>query len=108
MRKEWDLSPIDPHALDAVFDTSELAPPPPVPQIFGRAEVGSELCALPGDISPRRAFQWLRNEVPIQGATTLRYRLVDEDLGARISFRSITRAWQTTARQVGPVRRTGR
>lgn len=61
MLKEWDLSPIDPAALDTVFDPDEppLAPAE-IPIVFGVPICGHELHASPGKITPRRAFAWLR------------------------------------------------
>jgi hypothetical protein len=106
--KEWDGSPIDPRAIDPLFDLSELPPPPPeIPVIFGTPQVGCELHVLPGLVTPRRIFQWTRDGASIVGANTLRYVLTREDIGARISFRA-TRAHQVArAREIGPVVRPG-
>lgn len=105
MLKAWDGSPIDPAALDTVFDPAELPPPPPViPVIFGEPQVGSELHALPGLVTPKRYFRWLRDGVAIPNAVGLRYVVNAADVGCKISF-AVTRARQVArAREIGPIR----
>ena len=107
--KEWDGSPIDPRAIDPLFDLSELPPPPPeIPVIFGTPQVGCELHALPGLVTPRRLFQWLRDGVAIPGADALRYRVVSADVGHTIGFSATRSRMVARAREVGPVVRPGR
>jgi hypothetical protein len=56
--------------------------------------VGHDLTALPGDVQPPDAtvaFQWLRDGVPVDGATAATYSLSSVDLGATMSVR-ITRS----------------
>lgn len=63
-----------------------------LPGITGLARVGEQLSAYAGSWytpagAPRTALQWLRNGVPIAGATGATYVLAPVDLGARISLR---------------------
>lgn len=62
------------------------------PRIAGRARVGAALQALythqPGRKALARAgarYQWLRNGLPIEGATAPSYRLTAKDIGTQIS-----------------------
>jgi hypothetical protein len=60
----------------------------PVPRIFfsGVPVVGNVLIVQPGvwDTGVSLSFQWLRNSVPVVGATDLGYRLTTADIGASI------------------------
>jgi surface antigen len=61
--------------------------------VAGRGRVGHELTAMPGPVSPADAtvaYQWLREGVPVAGATGATYALTSADLGANMSV-EITR-----------------
>lgn len=63
-----------------------------VPGITGIARVGLDLTAYAGSWytqagAPTTTVQWLRNGIPILGATAATYTLGADDLGARISLR---------------------
>ena len=54
----------------------------------GEAEVGSQVWIEPGTFSPKDAkvsYAWLRDGVPIRGATARSYDVVPADAGARIT-----------------------
>ncbi len=58
------------------------------PTIKGKAVVGKKLTAVPGTWGPAPVtltYQWLRNGVPIKGATGSKYKLKGKDKGKRIS-----------------------
>jgi surface antigen len=62
---------------------------PAVPVITGAVTmtVGEVLTVVPGNWAPApvvTAVQWLRNGVPIPGATGLTYALTEEDIGSRL------------------------
>ena len=62
--------------------------------IVGRARLGQDLTAQPGDVQPvdaTVAYQWLRDGVPVNGAVAATYALTSVDLGATMSVR-ITRS----------------
>lgn len=69
--------------------------PPPivndtVPTVTGTAQVGKTLTADPGTWTPSdvtHAYQWLRGDDAITGATAATYKLVAADVGAQISVR---------------------
>jgi hypothetical protein len=57
------------------------------PKIVGRPRVGHMVTADPGKWSPRSerlSYQWLRESLPIAGATSSRYRLTADDLGQQL------------------------
>ncbi|MDR1711203.1 MAG: hypothetical protein LBR58_05035 [Propionibacteriaceae bacterium] len=58
----------------------------PVPTVSGTAKVGSKLSATAGSWSPKISpvYQWLRDGVPIVGATGSSYVLAAADLGASV------------------------
>jgi hypothetical protein len=68
------------------------------PQVSGSAEVGSLLTATSGTWNTEGvsfAYQWLRADAPIGGATGTSYQLGVDDIGARISVRvTATKAGQ--------------
>jgi len=60
------------------------------PTISGTPALGRTLTAVPGSWSPAGtalAFQWLRNGVPIEGATATTYVAASADLGTALSVR---------------------
>ncbi|MBK7820860.1 MAG: CHAP domain-containing protein [Tessaracoccus sp.] len=60
----------------------------PKPVLSGTLRVGQELTATAGAWKPastKLAYTWLRDGVPIPGATASRYTLAAEDLGAKIT-----------------------
>ncbi len=60
------------------------------PTIKGKAQVGKTLTALPGTWGPAPVtltYQWLRNGVPIAGATGSKYKLKNKDKGKKISVK---------------------
>ncbi len=62
--------------------------------IAGRARIGHDLTAQPGDVQPADAtvaYQWLRDGVPVDGATAATYALSSVDLGATMAVQ-ITRS----------------
>jgi Zn-dependent metalloprotease len=69
------------------------------PRISGTPALGQTLTAAPGSWSPVEtalAFQWLRNGVPIAGASSSTYVATSADLGTALSVRvSGTRAGYT-------------
>ncbi|MFC4536599.1 N-acetylmuramoyl-L-alanine amidase [Sphaerisporangium dianthi] len=74
--------------------TAAVAPgtitPGEPPAVTGVAKVGRTLTGSPGTWtpSPRKvAYQWLRDGVPVRGATGRTYHLKGHDRGARISVR---------------------
>ena len=78
------------------FGAGDGAPPGPftsvpTPTIAGSATVGSRLHGVAGVWTPQPTdvtVQWLRNGVPIAGATSLGYTVRQGDLGATLSFRA--------------------
>jgi surface antigen len=70
------------------------------PRLLGVPEVGQALTVDTGAYRPTAdtvAVQWLRDGVPIDGATGTSYQLVNLDLGSRISARvTVTRAGYET------------
>jgi hypothetical protein len=62
-----------------------------IPTTSGIKLVGKSLTATTGiwDSGTTFSYQWLRNGVPISGATTKSYKLVSQDLGSAIGFRII-------------------
>lgn len=65
------------------------------PQIGGTARVGGALRSSPGRWAPRvdsYTYQWLRDGVPLRGATAAAYTLGVADLGHRITLRVTARA----------------
>jgi surface antigen len=60
-------------------------------RVTGRRVIGKVLTARPGATSPASgvaaAYQWLRNDTPIPGATGVRYRLTAADVGRHMSVR---------------------
>jgi surface antigen len=62
--------------------------------VSGRPRVGQQLTAQPGDVVPADAavaYQWLRNGVPVDGATAPTYAVSAADLGATMSVQ-VTRS----------------
>ena len=60
------------------------------PTIKGKAQVGKTLTALPGTWGPAPVtltYQWLRNGMPIAGATGSKYKLKNKDKGKKISVK---------------------
>ncbi|RNL52098.1 hypothetical protein D7003_14210 [Arthrobacter oryzae] len=67
----------------------------PRPGIGGALQVGRTLTVVDGAWDPADAtltHQWLRNEVPVLGATGPTYRLTEADLGKGIRVKTIARA----------------
>ncbi len=62
--------------------------PTATPIVDGGTRVGDRLTAAVGDWAEGAtlAFEWRRDDVPVAGATSTRYRLSPADLGARITF----------------------
>jgi len=59
-----------------------------LPKVWGKTVVGSQLTASPGSWDQTGltfAFQWLRDGVPVTGATEQQYRLTSVDLGHRLA-----------------------
>jgi hypothetical protein len=57
------------------------------PEIIGRPTVGHRVIADPGEWSPRSArlsYRWLRESLPIAGATSATYTLTADDLGKQL------------------------
>ena len=76
-----------PSQAPAIANTSQ-------PAVVGLPRVGQELTAYAGTWytqtgAPTTAVQWLRNGVPVPGATGATYTLGADDLGARVSLRVI-------------------
>ncbi|WP_052226428.1 CHAP domain-containing protein [Microbacterium mangrovi] len=72
------------HAVPRVLTST------PTPVIAGSPAIGSALTALPGTWAPAPVtltYQWLRNGVPIAGATGATYRSTLSDLGASVFVR---------------------
>lgn len=70
------------------------------PTITGQAVVGTKLAVRPGSYGtarPSARHQWLRDGVPIAGATSTTYRLGTRDLGRRLSVRVTLKATGYTA-----------
>jgi 5-hydroxyisourate hydrolase-like protein (transthyretin family) len=84
---------------------------PGTPQVSGIATVGETLTADPGEWAPdpvELSIEWLRDGLPIAGATGTEYVLVEADLGAMISVRvtGSKLGYATAAREsdaIGPV-----
>lgn len=69
--------------------------------ITGSPQVGTKLSVRPGDYSPAAAsqrLQWLRDGVPISGATGRTHRVTSRDLGHRLSVRATLKATGYTPR----------
>ena len=87
-------------SVDAVPTTPDPTPTAPVsvavPVTAGNATVGRTLTATPGGWDQGNltyAYQWLRDGVPIAGATTTKLELGTDDVGRRISVQvTATRA----------------
>ncbi|WP_248960600.1 N-acetylmuramoyl-L-alanine amidase [Sphaerisporangium perillae] len=87
----------DPYFADASATSEPTAPVAPgtiasveAPAVTGIAKVGWWLKASPGTWAPEPesvSYQWLRDGVPVPGATGTTYHLKGHDLGARISVR---------------------
>ncbi|WP_127792012.1 carboxypeptidase-like regulatory domain-containing protein [Agromyces sp. LHK192] len=61
----------------------------PVPTIAGDAVPGSTLTATIGTWQPggnTKTYQWLRDGVPVEGATTRTYKVTGADAGAELRF----------------------
>lgn len=59
--------------------------------VAGTPRVGAVLRAVPGAYVPAdvtRTYQWLRNGVPIEGATNPRYLLTAADLGSTVTVQT--------------------
>lgn len=75
--------------------------------VTGAARVGEQLTVQPGAYRPTDAtatYQWLRDGVPIEGATGTTYEITGADLGARLRAQvTLTRRnYATRLLQVGP------
>lgn len=75
--------------------------------VSGSARVGEELSLAPGAYRPTDAvptYQWLRDGVPIAGATGTTYEITGADLGARLRAQvTLTRRnYATRSLRVGP------
>lgn len=75
--------------------------------VSGRARVGQELAITPGAYTPADAtasYQWLRDGVPIEGATGATYVVTGADLGARLRAQVTLsrRNYATRTLRVGP------
>lgn len=59
----------------------------PIPLIGGVAKVGKSVIATPGawDSGVKLAYQWLRNGIAINGATTHSYKLTQDDVGKTLT-----------------------
>jgi len=60
----------------------------PVPTISGTVKVGSTLTVVPGAWAPTPtefAYAWLRNGVPIPGATNATYKVTSSDVAKKLS-----------------------
>ena len=67
----------------------------PRPGIGGALQVGRTLTVVDGDWDPADAtltHQWLRNDVPVLGATGTTYRLTEADLGKGIRVKTTAAA----------------
>ena len=70
------------------------------PTVVGQPNLGATLHIVGPVVAPsaRNEVQWLRNGVPVPGATNMSYVLTAADLGSRIAVRStLTRPGYTTA-----------
>ena len=79
----------------------------PIPTITGTLKVGKVLTAKAGiwyPVATKVTYQWLRNLVPITGATAKTYKLTAADLGTSIRVRVVaTKAgYATTAKASRP------
>ena len=76
------------------------------PTIKGKAQVGKTLTAVAGTWGPAPValtYQWLRNGVPIAGATGSKYKLKNKDKGKKISVRVTgAKAGYTSATATSP------
>ena len=76
------------------------------PTITGKAVVGKKLTAHPGTWTPgdvTLSYQWLRNGMPIAGATGTKYKLKNKDKGKKISVRVTgAKAGYTSATATSP------
>jgi uncharacterized protein YjbI with pentapeptide repeats len=61
----------------------------PVPVVSGSVAVGSTLTANPGiwDLGVTLSYQWLRDGLPISGATSATYKILISDLGSSIALK---------------------
>lgn len=65
------------------------------PGVIGTKRFTHTVTASPGRWSPapqRASYQWLRDGVPIAGATARRYRFAPEDVGHRVRVQVVVRA----------------
>ncbi|MGW4643773.1 N-acetylmuramoyl-L-alanine amidase [Sphaerisporangium sp. NPDC004334] len=91
------VSTDDPYLAPASATSQPTAPvargtiaPGRAPAVTGAAKVGRTLTASPGTWTPspdKVAYRWLRDGVPVRGATGHAYHLTGHDRGARISVR---------------------
>jgi hypothetical protein len=79
----------------------------PTPLIGGVAAVGKTIIATPGswDSGVKLTYQWLRNGVLIQGATSKSYKLSSADLGKAISVSAtgVKPGYASVTKQSDPV-----
>ncbi|HEY3408347.1 MAG TPA: hypothetical protein VGK53_09265 [Propionicimonas sp.] len=81
--------------------------PAPTPTVAGEAMVYRELVATTGTWGPSPvtlSYQWFRGDVPITGATGLRYRVQKSDVGAalHITITGTKEGYATATRQSVP------
>ncbi|WP_328988496.1 family 43 glycosylhydrolase [Kribbella sp. NBC_01245] len=88
--------------LSSVSPRVPLAPAPKIvkvlPQVLGKAVEGYTLAGSPGSWDQtglRFEYQWLRDGLPVLGATGRQYRLTRSDVGHRVAVR--VTAWRTGA-----------
>ncbi|MEU3847826.1 hypothetical protein AB0E44_12685 [Micrococcus terreus] len=72
------------------------------PEVVGNAVVG-QLLSLAGELDPTSQIQWMRDGVPLSGATGADYRLVLEDTCSIISARITQNGFAADTNGVGPV-----